>query len=145
MNPLIYRDFAFMAKNAMVSTKEVTLKGNVATISFEKTIFNGMLNVETAKIDNLDVTNIKINGITFSSDQCTCGEKSPGFTWNGKTLCLDCIHAVVTHSQARQSWIENNGDPVVSLREETESLREELINLKKELADFKKLIGQINY
>jgi hypothetical protein len=144
MNPNMYRNFAVKAETAKISAKKVTIKGETAEVSFGETNIHGVLNVEEATIKNLDVTNIKINGITFGKG-CICGEKVPGFTWNGKTLCLDCIHAVVTHSQARQSWIENNGDPTVSLREETDSLREELDDLKKELADFKQLIGQINY
>lgn len=53
------------------------------------------------------------------------------------SLCLTCISDLVIYHQAKQSWLETNGDPAILALKKIDELKQELADLKKEIQTIK--------
>jgi len=117
--------YNYRVLKANIQVDELRLKSDDAKIRLK-----GHISLENAKIENANITTIQVagqmtmvNGVTFGDGVCACGDKKPGFTWNKKTLCLDCIHGVVIHREAQKDWADKFGDPLLSLKKELADLK----------------------
>jgi len=78
-------------------------------------------------------------------NQCNvCLENKPGRTWERDgaqmSVCDDCVFNCVLQNHGKNSWIEQNGDPISNLHKEIMLLKKELKEqlkdtLKNELRD----------
>jgi DNA-binding protein YbaB len=140
--PNMHREYQNRMHRANIQVNELRLKSDDAKISLKGHVSLENVKIDNAKIENADITTIQVvvqmtmvNGVTFGDGVCACGDKKPGFTWNKKTLCLDCIHGVVIHRDAQKDWADKFGDPLLSLKKELADLKESQLQMKKELAD----------
>jgi len=139
MDHYAYRKLTLKVEKLTLTTdnSDVKIKGNV---SLENVY------IKNAEIDTIQVKGqiTMVNGVSFVDDFCACGDKKPGFTWNGKTLCLDCIHGVVIHRESQKSWSDKFGDPLLMLKEEIANLKEIQIQMKNEISNMQKEILKIS-
>ena len=69
----------------------------------------------------------EVHGIIKPVDCHAClKEQVPGFTWGHedatRSLCMDCIYDSCLQFRAKESWAEQNGDPMKSILERLEKL-----------------------
>lgn len=102
-------------------------------------------------LDNVTMNNVKIsgleisgpllldNGLSFRNSKCNhCAETTGIAEFSGHSLCFNCINEAVIFHQAKQSWIEQNGDPMVSCLQKIDTLSKELDLLKQEMQEMRK-------
>lgn len=68
----------------------------------------------------------------------TCDNEFPGFEFEGKTICLNCICDMVIQFRAKESWAEKNGDPMKNCLDMIKKLQEELTQCEAEIKELKK-------
>ena len=81
---------------------------------------------------------LKIQMLTLCNSCSNDG--SYGFSWPNPNdqsespshleLCMNCIYASALHYQAKQSWTNENGDPMTILQKEVQLLKEQVNELK---------------
>jgi hypothetical protein len=86
--------------------------------------------VKKLKVDLIDTPVRLSNGMSFGDNTCNHCDSTVTIGLLNQSLCFNCINDVVIYHQARQSWIENNGDPINELKKEIAELKQELLNLK---------------
>lgn len=65
-------------------------------------------------------------------------EQVPGFTWDSRSICMNCIYDSCMQFRAKESWAEKNGDPMRNCLDMIKTLQEELKQYKEEIAKLQK-------
>lgn len=67
-----------------------------------------------------------------------CEYEHPGFQIDNKTICLECIRDMAIQFRAKESWANQNGDPMKNCFDMIKTLQDELKQCKEEIIKLKK-------
>lgn len=72
-----------------------------------------------------------VNGVRIQIAKCDHCDNNTTISAGTNSLCVNCINDTVIFTQARQHWIDINGDPIIKCQNQVDDLKLEVTRLHK--------------